>query len=60
MGTFTVNVTGSFMLGLLIKGCRARGARQVRACAVLNVVISIVAGLGAAICGIAVAEALWP
>jgi len=33
--------------------------QRVRAYAVLNVVASIVAGLGAAFCGIAVAEALW-
>lgn len=31
-----------------------------RAYAVLNVVASIVAGLGSAFCGIAVAAALWP
>jgi CrcB protein len=32
---------------------------RVRAYAVLNVAASIVAGLGAAFCGIAVAEAMW-
>jgi len=90
-GTFTVNVVGSFILGLLIHGvsvhhvsggvnallgiglCGALTTYStfgyetvrlvedgVRAYAVLNVVASIVAGLGAAFCGIAVAEALWP
>ena len=33
---------------------------RVRLYAVLNVAASIVAGLGAAFCGITVAEALWP
>jgi CrcB protein len=90
-GTFTVNVTGSFILGILIRGTAVHevpgsigallgtglcGAlttystfgyetvrlleERVRAYAVLNVAASIVAGLGAAFCGIAVAEALWP
>ena len=90
-GTFTVNVIGSFILGILIHGAAVHevpgsvsallgtglcGAlttystfgyetvrlleERVRAYAVLNVVASIVAGLGAAFCGIAVAEALWP
>ena len=89
-GTFTVNVVGSFILGLLIQGVSAHqvpggvnallgvgfcGALTtystfgyetlrlmqdgVRAYAVLNVAASIVAGLGSAFCGIAVAEALW-
>jgi len=90
-GTITVNVVGSFILGLLIHGvsvhhvsggvnallgvgfCGALTTYStfgyetvrlvedgVRAYAVLNVVAGIVAGLGAAFCGIAVAEALWP
>jgi len=89
-GTFTVNITGSFILGVLIEGTTVRhvsgsvyallgtglcGAlttystfgfetirlleQRVQAYALLNVVASIVAGLGAAFCGIAVAEALW-
>jgi CrcB protein len=90
-GTFTVNVVGSFVLGILIRGgalhevpgnvsallgtgfCGALTTYstfgyetvrlledRVRAYAVLNVAASIVAGLGAAFCGIAVAEAIWP
>jgi CrcB protein len=90
-GTFTVNIVGSFILGVLIRGAALNevpgnvsallgtglcGALttystfgyetvrlledRVRAYAVLNVAASIVAGLGAAFCGIAVAEALWP
>jgi CrcB protein len=90
-GTFTVNVIGSFILGVLIQGTAVNevpgsvsallgtglcGALttystfgyetvrlledRVRAYAVLNVAASIVAGLGAAFCGITVAEALWP
>jgi len=89
-GTFTVNVAGSFILGVLIKGTAAHAVpgtvnallgtglcgalttystfgyetirlleERVRAYAVLNVAASIVAGLGAAFCGIAVAEAIW-
>lgn len=89
-GTFTVNVSGSFLLGLLLHGVAAHAVpgslyallgtgfcgalttystfgfetvrlleERVRAYAVLNVVAGIVAGLGAASCGIAVAEALW-
>jgi fluoride exporter len=89
-GTFTVNVAGSFILGILIKGTAAHAVpgtvnallgtglcgalttystfgyetirlleERVRAYAVLNVAASIVAGLGAAFCGIAVAEAIW-
>jgi len=89
-GTFTVNVVGSFVLGILIKGTAAHAVpgtvnallgtglcgalttystfgyetirlleERIRAYAVLNVAASIVAGLGAAFCGIAVAEAIW-
>ena len=89
-GTFTVNVAGSFILGVLIKGTAAHAVpgtvnallgtglcgalttystfgyetirlleERVRAYAVLNVAASIVAGLGAAFCGIVVAEAIW-
>jgi CrcB protein len=89
-GTFTVNVTGSFILGLLLRGVAVHAVPgsvnallgtgfcgalttystfgfetvrlledRLRAYAVLNVIASIVAGLGAAFCGIAVAEALW-
>ena len=91
-GTFTVNITGSFILGVLIEGTAARhvpgsvyallgtgfcGAlttystfgletirlleQRARAYALLNVVASIVVGLGAAFCGgaVAVAETLW-
>ena len=89
-GTFTVNVTGSFVLGVLIQGLAVRAvpgslnallgtglcgalttystfgfetvrllAERARAYAVLNVAASIVAGLGAAFCGTAVAQALW-
>jgi len=35
-------------------------AERARTYAVLNVVASVVAGLGAAFCGAAVAQALWP
>jgi len=90
-GTFTVNVIGSFILGLLVHGTTAHhlpgslgallgvglcGALttystfgyetirlledRVRAYAVLNVAASVVAGLGAAFCGIAAGQALWP
>jgi CrcB protein len=89
-GTFTANITGSFLLGFLIQGaalhhvsgnvsallgtglCGALttystfGYETVRlfqdrfhAFAVLNVAGSIAAGLGAAFCGIAVADAVW-
>ena len=89
-GTFSVNVIGSFILGVLIHGTAVNqvpgslfsllgvglcGALttystfgyetirliedRVRAYAVLNVAASIVAGLGAAFCGIAVAQAIW-
>jgi CrcB protein len=90
-GTFTVNVTGSFVLGFLIHGAAAHrlgsgvttlagtgfcGALttystfgyetvrlledRFRVYALLNVVASIGAGLGAAFCGITAAGALWP
>jgi fluoride exporter len=90
-GTFAVNVTGSFILGLLTRGATVHvvsgsaiallgtglcGALttystfgyetirlledRARPYAVLNAVASVVAGLGAAFCGIAVAEAIWP
>ena len=89
-GTFTVNIAGSFVLGVLIRGvalhtvpgsvnallgtglCGALTTystfgfetvrlleERARTYAVLNVAASIVAGLGAAFCGIVVAEALW-
>jgi CrcB protein len=89
-GTFTVNIAGSFVLGVLITGSAAHAVPgtvnalvgtglcgalttystfgyetvrlledRVRAYAVLNVAASIVAGLGAAFCGAAVANAIW-
>jgi CrcB protein len=89
-GTFTVNVVGSFIFGVLLHGVAVNAVsgsvnallstglcgglttystfgyetiklfqERVRVYAVLNVVASIVAGLGAAFVGIAVAEALW-
>jgi CrcB protein len=89
-GTFTVNVVGSFIFGVLLQGVVVGAVsgsvnallstglcgglttystfgyetvklfqERVRVYAVLNVVASIVAGLGAAFVGIAVAEALW-
>ena len=89
-GTFTVNVAGSFVLGVLIYGVAVHAvpgsvnallgtglcgalttystfgfetvrllADRARTYAVLNVAASIVAGLGAAFCGTAVAQALW-
>ncbi|MGA5299551.1 fluoride efflux transporter CrcB [Nucisporomicrobium flavum] len=89
-GTFTVNVTGSFILGVLLHGVAVHAVpgsvnalfgtglcgalttystfgfetvrlleQRVRAYAVLNVVAGVVAGLGAAFCGIALAEAVW-
>lgn len=89
-GTFTVNVVGSFIFGVLLQGVAVDAVsgsvnallstglcgglttystfgyetiklfqERVRVYAVLNVVASIVAGLGAAFVGIAVAEALW-
>jgi fluoride exporter len=89
-GTFTVNVIGSFVLGVLIRGVSLHAVSgsvnallgtglcgalttystfgyetvrlledRVRAYAALNVVGSIVAGLGAAYCGVSVAAALW-
>jgi CrcB protein len=90
-GTFSVNVIGSLILGVLIHGVSVHqvphgidallgvglcGAlttystfgyetirlleERIRAYAVLNVAASVVAGLGAAFCGIAVGQALWP
>jgi CrcB protein len=89
-GTFAVNITGSFILGLLIHGATVHalpgtliallgtglcalttystfGYETIRLLedhsrpyAVLNATASVVAGLGAAFCGIAVAEAIWP
>ncbi|NMO54643.1 fluoride efflux transporter CrcB [Actinoplanes sp. TBRC 11911] len=89
-GTFTVNVAGSFIFGVLLHGVSVDAVpgsvnallstglcgglttystfgyetirlleQRVRAYAVLNVAASVVAGLGAAFCGIAVAEAIW-
>jgi fluoride exporter len=89
-GTFTVNVIGSFVLGVLIRGVAVHAVpgslnallgtglcgalttystfgyetvrlleERIRAYAVLNVVASVVAGLGAAFCGTAVAAAVW-
>ena len=89
-GTFTVNIAGSFVLGVLIRGVALHAVpgsvnallgtglcgalttystfgfetvrlleERARTYAVLNVAASVVAGLGAAFCGIAVAEALW-
>ena len=89
-GTFTVNVIGSFVLGVLIRGVAVHAVpgslnallgtglcgalttystfgyetvrlleERVRAYAVLNVVASVVAGLGAAFCGTAVAAMVW-
>lgn len=89
-GTWSVNVAGSFLLGLLDAGLTAGGVSgQVMALAgvgfcgalttystfgyetvrlvedgayfyaAVNVAASVVAGLGAAFCGVAVAEAIW-
>ena len=89
-GTFAVNVAGSFVLGVLVRGVTVHavpggvsallGTRlcgalttystfgyetlrlledRARPYAVLNVVASIGAGLGAAFCGLAVAQAVW-
>ena len=89
-GTWSVNVAGSFLLGLLAAGLAAGGvSSQVMAllgigfCGALttystfgyetirlveegaffhaaaNVAASVAAGLGAAFCGVAVAEAIW-
>jgi fluoride exporter len=87
-GTFTVNVTGSLILGVLtgaaaaipgpvtqVLGTGLCGALttystfsfetirliedRARFYAVVNVVASIVAGLGAAFVGISIAEAIW-
>ena len=90
-GTFAVNVTGSFILGVLVRGASAGAVPgslvallgtglcgalttystfgyetvrlledRARSYAVLNAAASVVAGLGAAFCGIALAEAIWP
>jgi CrcB protein len=90
-GTFTVNVCGSFVLGLVTGAVTAGGAPQqvqlligtgfcgalttystfsyetlrlaedgARLFAVFNVVVSVVAALGAAFTGAALAAALWP
>ena len=90
-GTFAVNVTGSFLLGVLVRGASAGAVPgslvallgtglcgalttystfgyetvrlledRARSYAVLNAAASVVAGLGAAFCGIALAEAIWP
>jgi CrcB protein len=85
-GTFAVNVSGSFVLGLVIAGslpppvvalvgtgfCGALttystfGYETVRLVrdgsrfyAAANVMASVVAGLGAAFCGAALAQAIW-
>jgi CrcB protein len=89
-GTFAVNVTGSFILGVLVRGASAGAVPgslvallgtglcgalttystfgyetvrlledRARSYAVLNAAASVVAGLGAAFCGIAVAAAIW-
>ena len=90
-GTFTVNVAGSLLLGVLL-GSAGRhhvpGSVQAllgtglcgalttystfgyetlrliedgaRGCALLNVVASVGAGLGAALCGTMVAGVIWP
>jgi CrcB protein len=85
-GTFAVNVTGSFLLGVLVGGAVPKSLLALlgtglcgalttystfgyetvrlvsegsRTYAVLNAVASVVAGLGAAFCGIAVATAIW-
>jgi CrcB protein len=89
-GTFAVNASGSFLLGVLVAGAGAHAVSgglvallgtglcgalttystfgyetvrlledHARPYAVLNAVASVVAGLGAAFCGIAVAEAIW-
>jgi fluoride exporter len=90
-GTFAANVTGCFVLGVLIGGTVSGAVTSIvqalvgtglcgalttystfsyetirlfeqRATfyALLNVIASIVAGLGAAYVGIGVAEAIWP
>lgn len=89
-GTFTVNVAGSFIFGVLLHGVAVNAVpgsvnallstglcgglttystfgyetirlfeERVRAYALVNVIASIVAGLGAAFGGIALAEAIW-
>jgi CrcB protein len=90
-GTFAVNIAGSFILGLLIRGATAQAVPSAatallgtglcgalttystfgyetvrlvedgaRPYAVLNAIASVVAGLGAAFCGIVVGQAMWP
>jgi len=90
-GTFTVNVAGSFVLGVLVRGASVHAVPggmvsllgtglcgalttystfgyetirlledRSRQYAVLNAAASVVAGLGAAFCGIATAQAIWP
>lgn len=88
-GTFTVNVVGSLILGVLVGGASAVSGEvmtllgtglcgalttystfgfetirliedRARFYAAVNVVASIVAGLGAAFIGISIAEAIWP
>ena len=89
-GTFAVNVAGSFLLGVLVRGTTAHAVpgslvtllgtglcgalttystfgyetvrlleQRSRQYAVLNAGASVVAGLGAAFCGIATAQAIW-
>ena len=89
-GTFAVNVAGSYLLGLLVRGAAGHAVprsliallgtglcgalttystfgyetirlleERSRQYAVLNAVASVVAGLGAAFCGIATAQAIW-
>ena len=90
-GTFTVNVAGSFILGVLVRGASVHAVpgslvsllgtglcgalttystfgyetirlleERSRQYAVLNAAASVVAGLGAAFCGIATGQAIWP
>ena len=87
-GTFTVNVIGSLILGLLIGGATAIPSTvmqllgtglcgalttystfgfetirliedRARLYALINVLTSVIAGLGAAFVGISIAEAIW-
>lgn len=90
-GTFAVNISGSFILGLLAGGVTAHAVsgtvmallgtglcgalttystfgyetarllqERARFYAALYAAASIVAGVGAAFCGIATAQAIWP